>query len=313
MREINLIYKVCTLYFEQNQTQQAIAQLLGISRIKVSRLLHQAKIEGIVNISINMPIQDFAREEDLIARKWGLNEILLVPSVADPSEQLTLLGTKCAEYAQRIIQKGDNISITWGSSLASFIQNLPNIEIQNLKIIQMLGGLGSPESEMHSSDLIRRFSVKTGASGRILPAPGVVMSKEVRDALMQDTHINETLRFAASSQVAFIGIGTAAPDSILMSKGSILSKEDLEGIKKQGALGDISLRFFNKEGKFLDHPLNEKIIGLEAEQIRNIPRVAAVAGGPEKKEAVLGAMRTGTINVLITDFNTGMMLIEEEK
>lgn len=313
MKETNLIFKVCTLYYEQNETQQNIAGMLGISRIKVSRLLQQARTEGIVNISINLPAQDYTRDEETIARKWGLKEVLLVPSTNDSREQIDLLGKKCSEYAQRIIQEKDIISITWGSTLASFIHNLPDIEFSELKIVQMLGGLGSPESERHSSDLIRKFSLKTGASGRILPAPGVVMSKEIRDALQQDIQIKETLSIAAASHIAFIGIGTAEPDSVLMSQGSILSPEDVQEIKEQGAVGDISLRFFNAKGQFLTHALNEKVIGLEARQIGSIPRVVALAGGSEKRNAIPGALRTGTIDVLITDYKTGIMLIEEEK
>lgn len=311
MREEDLIYKVAALYFEENLTQQQIARQLGISRVKVSRTLQQAKVRGIVEISLNKPKQSYSEDEKNLAKKWGLLEVVLSPSVpGDKEEQLRKLGMTASEYAQRVLPGADSVSLTWGSSLSSFVESMPDMDLPELKIVQMLGGLGSPEAHEHSSDLVRRLAEKTGGKGRILSAPGVVSSSEVKNGLLTDPYIKETLEMAASTDMAFVGIGTDSSDSILMSRGRIIPSRTLSGIKNAGAVGDISLRFFDGNGKFVSHEINNRIIGLDVSEIRKIPRVVAVAGGKGKYEAIKGALKSGLIDVLLTDYETGLKLME---
>ena len=294
MTETDLIYKIASFYFEDNQTQQEIANRMGISRIKVSRLLQQARTDGIVEITLKKPKGNFADIEKRIASMWQLKEVILsAPGAKNKSDFLLQLGKIASEYAQRIIKGNETISLTWGSTLSAFLQNLPGMDFPNLKIVQMLGGLGSPESVVHSSDLVRRFSDKTGGIGRFLP------------------HIRETLELAEQANLAFVGIGTPASDSMLMSQGTIISRRTLKELKDAGAVGDISLRFFDEQGRIIEHPINDRVIGIEADRMRNIPRVVAIAGGSEKKQAIRGALNSGMIDVLITDYETGIRLLQE--
>ena len=311
MTESDLIYKIASLYFEDNQTQQEIANRMGISRIKVSRLLQQARTRGIVEISLKKPQGNFADLEKKIAKQWNIKEVILTDSGADDEKELLLqLGKAAAEYAGRVIGGNETISLTWGRTLSSFIQNLPGMDFPKLKIVQMLGGLGSPEADVHSSDLVRRFSDKTHGIGRFLSAPGIVTSLAVKDGLLADPHIGETLELAGKADLAFVGIGNPAEDSLLMSQGNLLSPQTLKELKDAGAVGDICLRFFDEEGTLVGHPINDRVIGLSAERIRNIPRVVAVAGGQVKKRTIKGALNSGLIDVLITDYESGRMLVK---
>ncbi|RKX96841.1 MAG: sugar-binding transcriptional regulator [Spirochaetes bacterium] len=313
MTETDLIYKIASLYYEDNQTQQEIANRLGISRIKVSRLLQQARTSGIVEISLKKQNGNFTDLENRIASQWQLKEVILSSSESmDKDEILSQLGKAASEYAQRVIKGNETISLTWGSTLSAFLQNLPGMDFPKLKIVQMLGGLGSPEAAVHSSDLVRRFSDKTGGIGRFLSAPGVVTSLAVKEGLLKDPHIMETLELAEHADLAFVGIGAPASDSMLMSRGTIISREILDELKAAGAVGDICLRYFDGQGRIIKHPINDRVIGIETDGIRNIPRVVAVAGGPEKTQAVRGALNSGLIDVLITDYKTGKNLLEEQ-
>ncbi len=312
MTETDLIYKIASFYFEDNQTQQEIANRMGISRIKVSRLLQQARTSGIVEISLKKQKGNFLDVEKRIASRWHLKEVILsAPGTSEKRDLLMQLGKIASEYARRILKGNETISLAWGSTLSAFLKNLPGMDFPNLKIVQMLGGLGSPESVAHSSDLVRRFSDKTGGIGRFLSAPGVVTSLAVKEGLLKDPYIKETLLLAEHADLAFVGIGTPAPDSILMSQGTIISQQILDELKDAGAVGDISLRFFDEQGRIIEHPINDRVIGIEADRMRNIPRVVAIAGGSEKKQAIRGALNSGMIDVLITDYETGKKLLEE--
>lgn len=313
MEENDLIYKIASFYFKDNLTQQEIAQRLGLSRIRISRLLQKARTTGIVEISLNKPQKNISEEEKSIADRWGLKDVVL--SSANSSNRDTLLkalGETAAEYTKRILTGNETVSLSWGSTLSAFIDSLPPLNLPDLKIVQMLGGLGSPEAEVHSSDLVKRFSNKTEGKGRILSSPGVVSSTDVRNELLKDPHILETLKMAADSDIAFVGIGAASPNSVLMSQGRILPIETLNKIKKLGAVGDIALRFFNNFGSTIESPINDRIIGLNISEIKKIPRVIAIAGGKEKLSAIRGALNTGLLDVLITDYKTGLNLLKEK-
>ncbi|MCB0136589.1 MAG: sugar-binding transcriptional regulator, partial [Caldilineaceae bacterium] len=143
------------------------------------------------------------------------------------------------------------------------------------------------------------------------PSPGIVSSKLVRDALLQDVNIAETLALAARADLALVGIGAPLAGSVIVEAG-ILSDTDLAELRALGAVGDIALRFFDENGNAVDHPINDHIIGLDLAQIRQIPRVIGVAGGEGKYEVIRGAVRGDLIDVLITDETTATRLLHEK-
>jgi len=80
-------------------------------------------------------------------------------------------------------------------------------------------------------------------------------------------------------------------------------------LEKSGIVGDISLRFFDINGKKVSNFIDPRLIGLTLEEIKTIPHVVGVAGGNLKIESILGALRTGTINVLIIDEKTAREVV----
>jgi DNA-binding transcriptional regulator LsrR (DeoR family) len=130
----------------------------------------------------------------------------------------------------------------------------------------------------------------------------------VRDALLADPQIGDTLRLAARANIALVGIGAPTPDAVVMQLGNILSHRDIEQLKALGAVGDIALRFFDATGQVIEHEINERIIGLSLDQLKKIPRVIGVAGGAEKFEAIRAAVQGRLISVLITDEKTALHL-----
>jgi DNA-binding transcriptional regulator LsrR (DeoR family) len=133
----------------------------------------------------------------------------------------------------------------------------------------------------------------------------------VRDALLADPQISETLALGARADIALVGIGAITiPDSVVR-QANILTQVEFEQLQAQGAVGDIALRFFDADGQAVDHEMNDRIIGLDLDQIKSIPRVIGVAGGTEKFEVIRAALRGQLINVLITDDRTAARLLED--
>jgi DNA-binding transcriptional regulator LsrR (DeoR family) len=171
----------------------------------------------------------------------------------------------------------------------------------NTHVVQIIGGLGYPTAEVHASELCRRMANALQAQLILLPVPGIMHSSQAKEAVLSDTHIRATLNMFSQINVAYVGIGSPTPDSVMMRDGTIMSPNDLAEIKEKGAVGDIALRFFDAQGQPVLSDLDERVIGIRLEQLRQIDRVVGVSGGLKKVAAVRGALLGNFINILITD------------
>lgn len=313
MTDTALLYKIAKAYYEDGLTQDQIGKRFGLSRIKVSRLLQQARQSRVVQITITPPPDSFGDLERELEAAYGLDEVIVVstPGYAQ-SEVVPRLGVAGAAYLARILGDQQVLDLSWGTTLLALVDALAPQNLPDLRVVQMLGGLGRLESETYGADLTIRMAQTLGARMRLLPAPGIVSSKIVRDALLEDANIAETLALAARADLAVVGVGAPAPGSVVMQAG-ILSEQELAELKAMGAVGDIALRFFDENGQPVDHPINDRIIGLDLEQIKRIPRVVGVAGGEGKYDVIRGAVRGRLVNVLITDEITAARLLEEKE
>lgn len=311
MTDNTLLYKIAKAYYEDGLTQDQIGKRFGLSRIKISRLLQQARQSRVVQITITPPMDSFGDLERELEAAYGLDEVIVVSSAGEAqSDVVPRLGAAAANYLARCLGDQQVLDLSWGTTLLAMVEALAPQNLPDLRVVQMLGGLGRPESETYGADLTMRMAQTLGARMRLVPAPGIVSSKLVRDALLQDVNIADTLALAARADLAVVGIGAPQPGAVVMQTG-ILTETDLAELKALGAVGDIALRFFDADGRPIEHPINDRIIGLDLNQIKAIPHVVGVAGGQGKYEVVRGAVRGKLLDVLITDEFTAVRLLEE--
>lgn len=309
-----LLYKVAMSYYGDDLTQDQIARRFGLSRIKVSRLLQQARRQRIVQISIVPPQDDKPELERALEARYGLDEVVIVASsgLGPPALQRDL-GAGAAEYLARSLQGGEVVGLSWGSTLHALVDALPAQTWPDMRIVQIIGGLGRSEAETHGADLTRRMAEAFAARPLMLSAPGIVSSPLVRDALLADPQIAETLALAARADIALVGIGAPGAGATLGQLAAILAQAEVEQLKALGAVGDIALRFFDQHGVPIHHEVNNRIIGLDLAQIRRIARVIGVAGGDDKFGVIRAAARGRLISVLITDARTAARLMQEDQ
>ncbi len=306
-----LLCKIAKAYYEDGLTQAQIGQRFGLSRIKVSRLLSHAREERIVQITIVSPDEANVELERLLEARYSLDEALIVSPPSDaPQDILDTLGEAAADCLMRSLHGGETLTLTWGTTLLSTVHALPDCDWPDMRVIQALGGLGSPEADVYGADLVHRAAQALGARGRMLAAPGIVASRAVCEALLSDPQIANTLSLAAQADIALVGIGRPTPGSVLL-QSNILTEAEYEHLQTMGAVGDIALRFFDAEGHSIQHEINERILGLTLAQIQAIPRVIGVAGGVEKFEVIRAALRGQLINVLVTDEVNAKQIAED--
>lgn len=313
--ERRLQVKVCKLYYEENLTQDEIVEKLHLSRSKVSRLLQRARDEGIVQITVITPDGILSDLEAKLESRFRLQEAVVVEvRASDPAAVIRReLGSTAAAYLARTLRDNDLIGISWGSSLHHMVAALQPLESNGVQVVQIIGGLGQPEAEAHATDLCRRLARTLGARLALLPAPGIVDHLRTKEAFLSDTYVQRALALFPKLDVAFVGIGAPTPDSVVMRDGAIITPSELEALLARGAAGDIALRFFDSYGQPVQTDVDPRVIGISLEQLAEIKRVVGVAGGPEKKDAILGALRGGLVDVLITDSITAQGLLDSAR
>lgn len=307
---IRILLKVAQLYYQDNFTQQEIAENLRISRSKVSRVLQQAREQNIVQISIFSPSEDYTNLENKLEKKYGLKEVVIafIPEINSQAAIRRGLGTAAARYLHRLIQDGDLIGFTWGGSLSALADSIIPENKDNIQTVQLVGGLGEPDTDIHVIDIVKRAAIALNATMILIPAPGIVETIEAHKILLADKSIKQALDLAPKADIAFVGIGAPSTDSMIV-QGGIMTEDEMTHLISIGVVGDIGLRFFDILGNPILSDVDNRIIGASLATFRKISHTVGVAGGVEKLKAILGAIRGKYINTLITDQNTAQQLL----
>jgi DNA-binding transcriptional regulator LsrR (DeoR family) len=308
--DLHLLSKVSTLYYLRDHTQQQIADRLHISRPKVSRLLQEAQDRGIVRITLTPPAGLHLELESALETAFGLEEVQVVD--VDPEHPETInrqIGGSAANYLSRSLQPGDVVGLGWGSTLKAMVEAMSPVSVHGTVVVQTLGGVGAPDSEVYAGRLVRRLADLVGGTAVLLPAPGIVSSVEVRDALRNDHHVRTALQRFDSLDTVFVGLSSLESSPVLHD-GRSLPAGSYEELKRLGAVGHLALHFYDASGAPLSTPFDDRVLGISVEQLARVKRVVAVAGGAEKIEAILAALRGGILDVLITDRLTAEALAD---
>jgi DNA-binding transcriptional regulator LsrR (DeoR family) len=315
--EDRFIAKVAYMYHQLDMKQKAIADHLNVSQATVSRLLKQAVKQGIVRITVTMPTGVHAEMETELCNRYGLKAAIIVDT-DDPNDETSIqhhIGSAAAYYIETTIDKHEMVGLSsWSSTLLAMVNAMqPVSKSTQARVIQILGGVGNPSAEIYASRLTERFANLVQGTPVFLPAPGVVQSLEMREALMRDQFVQQAVTLFDEISLALVGIGSVAPSKLLASSGNVFSNKELESIGNAGAVGDICLRFFDADGEPVVTAYDDRVISMSLKQLKRTERSVGIAGGQRKVQAIRGALRGKWINVLITDRFTAAELLNTER
>ncbi|WP_342616503.1 sugar-binding domain-containing protein [Rhodoferax sp. GW822-FHT02A01] len=296
--------------------QAQIAEQLGLSQAKVSRLLKQSEQLGIVKITVHVPPGVHAEVESRVESLFGIDECLVVEV---PDAQLDVddaisqaLASSVASYLELMVPTMESIAVSsWSSTLLAAVNVMrPTASGVTRHVVQAFGGVGQPSVQRFATQLTERLAHLSHAEPTFMMAPGIAASPEAKRAIEADAACTHVLTMFDNLSGILMGIGSTAPSRMLRDSGNIFSDRDIEELKAAGAVGDVCLRFFDANGKLVRTGLNDRIIGIEADQVLKARRRIGVAGGPRKFEAIRGSLRGKWISTLITDLDTAKRLIE---
>lgn len=293
--------KVAELYYERNLSQRQIAAMLDLSRSMVSRLLSEARETGIVTISIKRPVQKNDPLSELVRRQFGLREAIVIPTAAGYDDTLKQAGAATAELLQNILADNTILGVSWGRTLYETLQALPLLPLTGVQVVQLSGGLGEGNPANDGPELALRFAEKLNGSCRYLHAPALVEDGAIRDQLLQQTQIRQTVERAAQAQILLTGIGSLADNLSSLNRAGYLSEAERQSCLAAGAVGHLLARMIDIHGTEIDHPFNRRVVSVPLSLLQQAGWSIGVAVAQQKAPAVLGAVHGGYFNTLILD------------
>jgi DNA-binding transcriptional regulator LsrR (DeoR family) len=313
INELRLISRVAQMYHIEGQRQADIAQRLRLSQATVSRMLKRAEAEDIVRTTVIPPVGTYTDLEGELRQRFNLPEAIVVECSEDREGAIMArIGEAAAHLLEVTLSAGDIIGVSsWSQTIFKMVENIhPQKSAQAKYIVQTLGGMGDPSVQTHATQLTTRLARLTGAEPKLLAVQGVISSREAKLLMMADPFVRETIELFGSISVAIVGIGAVEPSELLARSGNIFSSRELADLADAGAVGDISLRFFDAQGQAVKTPLDDRVMGISLDDLAKVDRVIALAGGEKKTIAIAGALRIGIIDTLVTDKFTAQKLID---
>lgn len=305
MEDLDLLTEVARMYYEKNLTQSEIAREIHTSRPTVSRLLQEAKDRRVVEIVIHYPWDRAAAVEHELQQKFALKDVRVLDSRGRKGpEALRGVALLAARYLDGVLRDNAVIGMSWGQTVYQTVQQFQADSHAGLKIVQLFGA-AMPNSKIDGPELVRQFAAKCNAEYYSIHAPLFVSRPEVREALLKDQHIRETLELATQADIIITGIGSLeSPYAPSQTWLGYLNRPMLTDLRNKGAAGHICAHHYDGDGRILDIDLHKGIVGAPLSILHTTPQVIGVAAGEAKARAILGALNGGHINVLITDDTT---------
>jgi DNA-binding transcriptional regulator LsrR (DeoR family) len=307
---VSFLTRVASLYHIEGLTQQEAANRVGVSRQTIGRLLQQARDVGIVHIEIRSPhaeVESLARK---LEKVFGLVEALVV-TTDRPGDEATkeALGRSAAGLVARRIRPGMVLGLGWSTTVVQFVCNLEPLGAAEIRITQLDGGIPHTRQPTQAAHIIEKSAEALDAQGVTLMAPLYVDSTELRNSLVLDSTIAATLELSRHADIATFGIGTVSRRSNLYETG-YLTDGLIDELLAEGAVGEILGRFYDANGNLRGAQIASRTIGTDLSELRGIPLSCALAAGSVKVPAILGALRGGYCNTLVTDDRTAIALLQ---
>ncbi|MCO6179473.1 MULTISPECIES: sugar-binding transcriptional regulator [Ciceribacter] len=311
LNELRLIARVAQMYHVEGKRQAEIADGLHMSQATVSRMLKRAELEGIVRTTVIPPPGTFADLETALRERYGLTEAIVIDCSEDRDGAIMArIGEAAAHFLEVTLRQDEIIGVSsWSQTILRMVDNIHPLKSAKAKyIVQILGGMGDASVQTHATQLTARLAKLTGGEPRLLLVQGITSSREAKLVMLADPVVRGTMDLFGRLSLAIIGIGAVEPSELLARSGNVFSRQEMAMLQEAGAVGEISFRFYDRDGKPVETPLNERVIGMSLEDLRKADRVMAVAGGESKTQAIAGALKMGIIDVLVTDKFTAARL-----
>jgi len=310
-----LLADVAEMYYMQDLTQAQISHEIDVTRSAVSRMLTEARDKGIVEINVRRPLRFNSDLEAKLKRRFGLQgaHVLTGQRDADYNRLRRQLGLAAAGVLKELLRPQMSCGVAWGTTVSATIEALDAPNSMHIQVVQLVGVLRSNSHAFNAQALVDIMASKLGGEGTYLYSPFIVENAVTARSIRRIPDVRENLEAGKRCDIALMGIGTVLdPAYSSLYQGGHISLETLEQLRRDGAVGDVGGVHISIDGAAAGGEFNERMVGITGPDLLAIPTRLAVAGGVAKAEAILGALRGGYANLLVTDSETAENVLERD-
>lgn len=300
--------RVAWLYFQGGLTQREIAVELGMTRLRVNKIIGQVRDDGSVKIDVNLPLIDCIEIEQQLKQAFGLADAIVVPAVSDITEQQRTIGEAGGLMINGLIEgRNLGIGIGWGYTLNFAARRLTARPTRDSWVVSLTGGFtrGSGSNTFEIATAVARA---LDVECHYLTAPIYCSSMESRETLLHNEEIADVLARTEIAEVALVSCGDLSARSPIVSLRIV--KDHYDDLVRLGAVGEVLGCFLGEDGQPVRHFLNDSIMAMSLEALRLKPVSALVSGGVHKASIIHAILRGRYINRLVTDERVARILLE---
>jgi DNA-binding transcriptional regulator LsrR (DeoR family) len=301
--------RVALQYYLEGMTQEAVARSLRLSRPKVGRLLDRARMTGIVEITVNVHPDIGLQVEAALVSEFGLNQVLLVNDQSDEAGQRASVARAAAGFLKRHLSDGDVVALGMGRNVGAVPDFVGTPTPRAATFVSAIGGSPLVDTGVNPNEICRRLAEAFAGTAEVLYAPAYAETPAVRDAFVNHDDVRDVLERARAANVALIGIGNARDDSAVVRMGCF-SVAEMRRLRDRGAVGDVLGSFFDADGYVVVDGIGDRVVAIGRADLERITCVIAICSERDKGDAILGALRTGMVNVLVANLSTARTVLE---
>lgn len=297
--EKNLMIKIAWYYYMENMTQQAIADRLNITRMRVIKLLEKARQTGVVQFRISSSL-DVRRElETKLMEKYHLKDCYTVPTNPNAAGTNDTIARAASIYIANHVRENSYINFGYGDTTSKTIEYLAQNLETAVSFVSLTGGVGYylPKSDSNI------FNAKL----YLIPSPILMSSAQMANAIKEESSVQEVTNMISLASMTIVGIG-GMDDSATIVKSSILNPSDFRLLAMKGAVGDVICHFIDKDGNLVDTEVDSRLVSVHLSTLKELENVIGVAAGRHKIPAMHAALTGGYLDILITDEETAGQL-----
>lgn len=296
--EPQTVARAVWLYYVGMVTQQQIADQLGLTRLRVNRIIGQARLDGSVRVEVRLPLTDCVALEHRLAQRYRLARAVVVPSVGSYQDLQRTVGEAAGTLLDGLLAPGQTIGVGWGRTLRESLRQIMPRVLPGASVVALMGGL-TQGSGTNTFEVATGFADTLRADCHYLAAPIYCPGEESRAALLTHVGLAGVLERARGAHVALVSCGDLSARSLLASTRMVSG--ELDELSRLGAVGDLLGTFLTDDGTPVPHTLNRRVMALEPDDLRRVP-VSLLASGGSNKAPIIGAiLQGGYVNHLVTD------------
>ena len=307
--EERFLARVAWAYYTEGLTQEQVAQKLGATRLRVNQSLSLARKRGLVRITFNTAFAACAELEQALTDRYGLLQAYVAPAPQDPRDVQMIVGAALGNLLSELLADPmiKCFGMSWGNTLNLATRFVAALERPDLEIMSVMGGL-TRGSDLNSFEITTRLADLLGAQHSYFTAPLYAGSAASRDTIMQLDVFREVLEKLRRVDAMAMAAGDLSQRSLLMRDG-LPADTTMEHLLALGGVGDVLGTVIDAQGRPVDHPINERVIGLGLHDLAQIPNVILAAGGTHKVPVIRALLGLGHINTFVTDEATARDLL----